>query len=515
MSDLSGLFRRRRARFLLLSGLWITTRLTTIGAGLALKLVFDRLTGGAGGLSVWTPLALLAGAYLAQTVIWMDVILARLEIRYVEELAQGLRLNALAGILRRPSRRPPGDVVDRFDRDVTELRVLPAWTASNIGRVAVTVPILALMTWLSPLVTLGVVVPFALVMGLAKLLDARVARLRVAGRESAAEVSTLIGESVRAAATLRALRGAENAVARLRVLGHARERAAVAEAAFGQLQTGVYGLAMDLSGALVMVLAAGALAGGDLTVGDMALFVFFGGGLGEVVFVAGLAWQRFRQAAVSARRLGELSGVPVTGAADVRLTGPLPPAEPIGTAAPLESVEVELPNLSLRLSPGTLTVLTGPVGSGKTTALRATLGLAERDGTVRWNGVAAGRLEAPLVGYVPQAPHLFTGTVAENIALGADGDVASAAATAVLATPPRTRIGVGGRRLSGGQAQRLALARALARDPRLLVLDDVDSALDAVTARELWDRLLDGERTILAVSHNPYALARADRVITL
>ena len=79
-----------------------------------------------------------------------------------------------------------------------------------------------------------------------------------------------------------------------------------------------------------------------------------------------------------------------------------------------------------------------------------------------------------------------------------------------------TRLGARGMRLSGGQAQRVATARALARRPDLLVLDDVSSALDLDTERALWDRLLrDPQATLLVVSNRPATLARAHQVLTL
>jgi ABC-type multidrug transport system fused ATPase/permease subunit len=79
-----------------------------------------------------------------------------------------------------------------------------------------------------------------------------------------------------------------------------------------------------------------------------------------------------------------------------------------------------------------------------------------------------------------------------------------------------TRLGARGMHLSGGQAQRAATARAVARRPDLLVLDDVASALDVDTERALWDRLLtDTQATLLVVSNRPATLARADQVITL
>jgi ATP-binding cassette subfamily B protein len=79
-----------------------------------------------------------------------------------------------------------------------------------------------------------------------------------------------------------------------------------------------------------------------------------------------------------------------------------------------------------------------------------------------------------------------------------------------------TMVGARGLRLSGGQAQRVATARALLTHPELLVVDDLSSALDVTTERELWDRLDDiGSTTVIAVSQRQLAIDRADQVITM
>jgi ATP-binding cassette subfamily B protein len=190
-------------------------------------------------------------------------------------------------------------------------------------------------------------------------------------------------------------------------------------------------------------------------------------------------------------------------------------------------------NVSLRLERGTLTVLTGRIGSGKTTLLRALLGLLPLDqGEVRWNGVRvddpASFFVPPRSAYMPQLPRLFGGTLRENILLGRESDP-SAIVAAVYASVlehdltllPQgldTRIGSRGVRLSGGQVQRAAAARALVRPAELLVVDDLSSALDVDTERVLWERLIDeptARRTILAVSHRRPALRRADHIIVL
>ena len=192
--------------------------------------------------------------------------------------------------------------------------------------------------------------------------------------------------------------------------------------------------------------------------------------------------------------------------------------------------------IDLWLRQGQFVVVTGRVGAGKTTLLRVLLGLLPRDtGTILWNGAPvadpATHFVPPRCAYTPQAPHLVSDTLRDNIMLGLEGDLdddgrnnlAHALHVAVLepdlATMPLgvdTPIGPRGVRLSGGQAQRVAAARMVVRDADLLVCDDLSSALDAETERLLWERLAaDGKCTYLVVSHRRAALRRADRIVVL
>ncbi|GAA3620996.1 hypothetical protein GCM10022419_128310 [Nonomuraea rosea] len=128
--------------------------------------------------------------------------------------------------------------------------------------------------------------------------------------------------------------------------------------------------------------------------------------------------------------------------------------------------------------------------------------------------------------YASQVPRLFSETLRENLLLGeiaTDAEIARALELAAfeqdLAAMPDglgTVVGPRGVRLSGGQVQRATAARALVRDPDLLVVDDLSSALDVETERLLWDRIAGrGPATVLVVSHRQAALERADQVIVL
>ncbi len=209
-----------------------------------------------------------------------------------------------------------------------------------------------------------------------------------------------------------------------------------------------------------------------------------------------------------------------------------------GRRRPLERLDVRgltvasrgLVDVDLTVARGELVVVAGPVGSGKTSLLRAIVGLLSVDrGEVCWNGEPVADRAAwfvpPQCAFVAQVPRLFAETLADNLRLGHDltpDDIEAALGLAAfdadVAGFPEglgTRIGARGVRLSGGQAQRAAAARALAHRPELLVLDDLTSALDVETEHALWDRLAAAGYTVLAASNRPAALARADRVLHL
>jgi ATP-binding cassette subfamily B protein len=188
-------------------------------------------------------------------------------------------------------------------------------------------------------------------------------------------------------------------------------------------------------------------------------------------------------------------------------------------------------SVDMRLPRGTLTVVTGRVGAGKTTLLRVLLGLLPRKaGEIRWNGEivddASSFFVPPRAAYTAQAPRLFSETLKQNILLGLPYDRAALAAAlhgAVLEHDVKaldggleTPVGSRGVKLSGGQVQRVAAARMLVRGAELLVIDDLSSALDIETERELWERLsARGTVTCLAVSHRRAALRRADHIVVL
>ncbi len=251
------------------------------------------------------------------------------------------------------------------------------------------------------------------------------------------------------------------------------------------------------------------------------------------------------RAIISARRIGEvLDTVPT-------LHEPVSPVAPAERRGRLEFRDVTfaypgadapvLDGVSFAVEPGTTTAIVGSTGSGKSTLL----GLVPRlydatSGQVLIDGVPVTDLSraelTQALGYVPQKPYLFSGTVAENMRFGApeatDEQIWAALETAQAADFVRARttgsgtttataldsnVAQGGTDVSGGQRQRLSIARALVADPRILLFDDSFSALDVATDARLRAALDEryGDTTRVVVAQRVATITAADQILVL
>lgn len=208
-------------------------------------------------------------------------------------------------------------------------------------------------------------------------------------------------------------------------------------------------------------------------------------------------------------------------------------------AIELRDVEFSYPNLppllkglNLRIRPGERVGFIGRIGSGKSTLLKMLLNIyTPEQGVVMVDGVSVNQME-PLslrrqIGYVPQDVTLFHGTIRDNIMLGAtnvsDGDLLDAVRFAcleeTLAQLPEgmgSEVGERGERLSGGQRQAVAIARALVHRPRLLLMDEPSSMMDPGTENQLIKHLRElRDTTLLLVTHRSAMLPLVDRLVVL
>ena len=192
-----------------------------------------------------------------------------------------------------------------------------------------------------------------------------------------------------------------------------------------------------------------------------------------------------------------------------------------------------LANIDLDIPTGRTLAIVGPTGSGKTTLVNLVPRLIDpREGQVLIDGVDARKIPLEVlrsaIGLVPQETLLFSQTVHENIAFGRPGaqdwQVAEAARVADIERDLeefpegfQTFVGERGITLSGGQKQRTALARAILRDPRILILDDSLSSVDTVTEERILGqlRVLMRNRTTLLISHRVSTVRYADQIVVL
>jgi ATP-binding cassette subfamily B protein len=192
-----------------------------------------------------------------------------------------------------------------------------------------------------------------------------------------------------------------------------------------------------------------------------------------------------------------------------------------------------LGGVTLTVAPGTTTAVIGSTGSGKTTFLNLVPRLFDAtEGTLRLGGVDLRAIDLEVlwsrIGLVPQKPYLFSGTVGSNVRLGApdatDDEVWDALRVAqaedfVRAMPGRldARIEQGGSNVSGGQRQRLAIARAVVRRPSIYLFDDSFSALDLATDARLRAALKPVlvDAALVVVAQRVSTIIDADQILVL
>jgi len=291
-------------------------------------------------------------------------------------------------------------------------------------------------------------------------------------------------------------------------------------------------------GIIIVLIGGGYLAiDRGLSIGQLGAFVYYTVYLIFPMFDIGQFLVKSRQSAVSINRLVELEKVapmvPDGGreGADGNIAGRLS-FEAVRFRFPEGERDI-LDGVSLDIEAGQTVAVVGRVGSGKSWLINLIPRLVDpTGGVVKLDGVDLKRFSLEdlrrNVGYVPQEPTLFSDTVRNNITFGREGISEALLEWAVdvaqlkdeIATFPKgidTQIGTRGMSISGGQKQRLALARALVGKPKVLILDDCTSALDSRTESALWERLhevMPGMTAVL-ITHRPDTLERADNIFVL
>lgn len=498
----------------------------------AWSIAVQRLADGAGLGEVWLPLAAVVillglGAFALPLGFhgyfrwWTEILLRVRTALLVAQTAQ-----------RRNSARAPGEIVARALDAERLVQYVDRWVDLTTGAV-----VIAVATALSGSLLAGGVLLAILLVAAATSWIARpiVGRAATAAAHARAVFGQVLVSALEASRTVTLSAATGSVRTYLHRVDAGRVAASVRE---HRVSIGLYGILLVTVQAAMVVTWLVHLAGGwDVATALMLSvtvsgFVYFGLVTGWVISEAPgtRSWQQeTSRLAGGADLIGLPDGVDLLGG-----RVPKPQAVEPDELLSLDLVDVSVvhedgtvgvQNVSATIRPGELVLLVGRVGSGKSSLLRALAGLLDHTGAIRWNGQIVddpAQLRPPRIAWVGQTPRVLSGTWAENITLDHPDRDARSAATAAQLGPDLersgglgSRIGQRGVRLSGGQVQRLALARAVATGSQVILADDVSSALDATTELELWTDMRRRRVTVIGATSKRSALAAADRVIVL
>ena len=409
------------------------------------------------------------------------------------------------------ARHSTGDLMTRASSDVTAVRSLVGFGAiSLIQTVLAFGGALAAMLAVDPWLTLWAMAPLPVLVLLARRFNVALNARTQATQEQLGVVSGRVQETLAGMAMIRAYTLEPRAAGAFAEANRALLERGVALAAIQARFTPLMSLIAGV-GVLVVIWVGGqGVAAGRITLGDLVAFNGYLAYLAWPTVALGLTLSVVRRGLTSMERIQQIveaappaagEGAPLAGAPSLafeHLTWGYPGRGPA------------LRDVTFAVAPGEIVAVVGPTGAGKTT-----LGLLlarlwdPPPGTVSVGGrdvtaLPLATLRAT-VGWVPQEAFLFSRSIEDNVTLGRAG----------LPDGYATVVGERGLTVSGGQRQRLALARALAGRPRLLVLDDVFASVDAATEEAIVRALRASGLTILVMTHRLRVAQAADRIVVL
>lgn len=434
---------------------------------------------------------------------------------------------------------PTGEIMSRATNDLQQVRLLVGFAGLNVVNSTIAfASAIALMIAISPELTLYALMPYPLLVFATRGFGSAIYRRSTASQEALATLADRANENIAGVRLVRAM--ALEARERER-FEEANQNAVQRTMALVMLRGLMWPVLMGVSsiGTLIVVwIGGGMVLDGELTAGQFAAFNAYLGLLVWPTLAFGYLLSVVQRGRASFARVLEIlesepDVVEAADATDARGPGALSVRGldfAYGDTKVLDDVHLEVP------AGGSVAVL-GPTGSGKSTlaALLARL-LPTPPGTVFLDGEDITHLTLrslrKSVGYAQQEPFLFSTTVGRNLKLALDDPSApdaderlrhAAAEACVLGEIEEmsdgmdTVVGERGVQLSGGQKERLALARALLNEPKVLVLDDPLSAVDAKTEAEILAALdrAKQHRTFVLITNRVAAAARTDRVVVL
>jgi len=430
-----------------------------------------------------------------------------------------------------------GELITKVASDTNLLRdVFAEWALTFAAHFIMVVAMLAIMFMLNWQLALVVATTLPPLLAVIYFLNRRVKASVRAQRRHEGAMASRLNEVLSSIALVQAFGRAHYEEERFRQEIEGNFESGIRTARNTGAITRAIALVSALGTAITVLVGARQVLAGTLTPGELLIFLAYVTSLYKPVRDLGRLSAKFSRAAVSAQRIGEI----LAAEPDVE-----DPPDALELTAPAGEIVFEdvtfgyrpdqpvLDRVSLRIAAGERVALVGPSGAGKSTLLSLLLRLYEPGGgRILIDGIDIRRYRRESlrrqIGIVLQENVLFGVSVRENIAYGnpaaSDAEIETAARAArahefIVDLPDGydTELGERGATLSGGQRQRICLARALVKQPAILVMDEPTSAVDARSARLIHESVarVHAGRTLLVIAHDYAEMARFDRILVL
>jgi ATP-binding cassette subfamily B multidrug efflux pump len=435
------------------------------------------------------------------------------------------------------SRMRTGDIMARATNDLNAVRMMLGPGVMYWGETMLTfVLAVAVMAWVDWPLTVLAILPAPLVsfvvMRFGKIIHDRFERIQA----MFSDISSRVQENLAGVRVIRSYVQEESELRQFETLNREFIAENLSLARTSSLFMPLLQALIGVTFLIVLWIGGYRLLTGHISLGSFVMFNTFMGMLVWPMIALGWVINLMQRGTASLRRISQILDERPRIAEPA---SPRPLPHPVAGAISFDGAAVQYPagraldGISLEIRAGETVAIVGRTGSGKSTLVRLIPRLLDpSSGTVRLDGIDLRELRpADLrrqIGYVPQETFLFSATLEDNIAFGVENakaeDIRRAAEIAGLAADIeafpngyQTMVGERGLTLSGGQKQRAAIARAIVRDPRILILDDALSSVDTLTE----ERILRGlagvmrGRTTLLISHRVSTVREADRIIVL